>query len=47
LVLRLNYPPDYVLDKMEMYEIKAVMDYEYYAHKDGWEQARLVAYLIA
>lgn len=30
-----------------MYEIKAVMDYEYYAHKDGWEQARLVAYLIA
>lgn len=23
------------------------MEYEYYAHKDGWEQARLVAYLIA
>lgn len=32
---------------MEMYEVKAVMEYEYYAHKDGWEQARLVAYLIA
>lgn len=23
------------------------MDYEYYAHKDSWEQARLVAYLVA
>lgn len=23
------------------------MEYEYYAHKDGWEQARLVAYMIA
>ena len=23
------------------------MEYEYYAHKEGWEQARLVAYLIA
>lgn len=32
---------------MEMYEIRAVMQYEYLAHKDSWEQARLVAYLIA
>jgi hypothetical protein len=32
---------------MELFEVKAVMEYEYYAHKDGWEQARLVAYLIA
>lgn len=23
------------------------MDYEYLAHQDSWEQARLVAYLIA
>ena len=23
------------------------MDYDYYAYKDGWEQARLVAYMIA
>lgn len=30
-----------------MYEIRAVMDYEYLAHKDSWEQARLVAYLVA
>lgn len=30
-----------------MYEIRAVMNYEYLAHKDSWEQARLVAYLVA
>lgn len=35
------------MDEMEMYEIRAVMDYEYLAHKDSWEQARLVAYLVA
>lgn len=35
------------MDEMEMYEIRAVMDYEFLAHKDSWEQARLVAYLVA
>ncbi len=35
------------MDKMEMYEVKAVMEYEYYAHKDDWEQARLIAYMTA
>ena len=30
-----------------MYELRAVMDFEYYANKDSWEQARLIAYLIA
>lgn len=47
LTLKLHYPPEYVLDRMEMYEIRAIMDYEYMAHKDSWEQARLVAYLVA
>lgn len=23
------------------------MDYEYLAHKDSWEQARLIAYMVA
>lgn len=32
---------------MELYEVKAVMDYEYLAYKDSWEQSRLVAYMIA
>lgn len=30
-----------------MYELRAAMKYEYLAHKDSWEQARLIAYLIA
>lgn len=30
-----------------MYEVKAVMEYEYYSHKDDWEQARLIAYMTA
>lgn len=32
---------------MEFYEINAVLEYHYYKHKDGWEQARLISYLIA
>lgn len=31
---------------MEFYEIRAIMKYQYYAHKDNWEQARLIAYMI-
>ena len=30
-----------------MYEVRAAMKYEYYATRDSWEQARLIAYLIA
>lgn len=29
-----------------MYEIRAAIKYEYYAHKDSWEQARFIAYPI-
>ena len=32
---------------MELYEVKAVMDYEYLAYKENWEQARLIAYVVA
>lgn len=32
---------------MRFYEIEAAMKYSYYAGKDGWEQTRLIAYLIA
>ena len=35
------------MDQMGMYEAKAIMDYAYYAHKDEWEQARLVAWMVA
>jgi len=43
----MHYPPDYVLDKMEWYEINSAMKYQHYSIKDGWEQARLIAYMVA
>lgn len=30
-----------------MYEVRAVMKYQYFAYKDSWEQARLQAYVTA
>ena len=47
LTLQLHLSPEYVMDRMEFYEIRALMKYQYYAHKDNWEQARLISYLIA
>lgn len=47
MTLQLGLSPEYILDKMEFYEIRALMKYHYYAHKDNWEQARLISYLIA
>lgn len=32
---------------MQMYEVRAVMNYQHLANKDSWEQARLIAYIIA
>ena len=43
----MHYPPEYVLDRMEWYEINSAMKYQYYSFKDGWEQARLIAYMVA
>ncbi len=47
LTQQMGYAPDYVLDKMQWYEINAAMKYQHYSIKDGWEQARLVAYMVA
>lgn len=32
---------------MKWYEINALLKYAHYGYKDGWEQARLIAYMIA
>jgi hypothetical protein len=32
---------------METYEINAILKYGYYSEQDGWEQARLNAYMTA
>ena len=47
LVLKHHLDPSYVLDQMEFYEIKALLKYEHYSHRDEWEQARLIAYMVA
>lgn len=35
------------MDKMEFFEIRAILKHEYYSHKDSWEQTRLIAWTIA
>ena len=45
--MQCHYPPNYVLDEMQWYEISAALKYQYYAVKDGWVQARLISFLIA
>lgn len=35
------------MDKMEFFEIRALMKHQYYAYKNSWEQARLIAYVTA
>lgn len=45
--MRLGFPPEYVMDKMQFYEIAAVMKYSYLKNKDSWEQTRMIAYVTA
>lgn len=47
LVMQLHYPPQYVLDEMEMYEVRAAFKYCHYAFKDVWEANRLTAFITA
>ena len=45
--MQCGFSPKYVLDEIETYELNAAMKYSYYAVKDSWEQARLIAYIVA
>ena len=47
LTLYLGFPPNYVMDEMQMYEVSALMKYSFYRHKESWEQARLTAFMTA
>ncbi len=47
MTLQFGLSPSYVLDEIQTYEISALMKYSYYRHKEDWEQARLISYLIA
>lgn len=46
-MLKFGLNADYVLDSMKMYEIKSLFKFAYYKDKEGWEQARLGAYINA
>lgn len=39
--------PEYVLDKIQSYEIKALSDFSYLKNKEDWEQTRLISYVTA
>lgn len=43
----LGLSPKYVLDEMQFYEIDTLLDGYYLKHKDSWEQARMISYIIA
>lgn len=47
LVLEAGLSPDYVLDKMEQYEIQPLINHLHYKHKESWEQTRMLGYIIA
>lgn len=39
--------PDYVLDHIQTYEIKALFEYGFLKSKEDWEQTRLIGYITA
>ena len=47
LVLKMGIDPGYVLDRMEIYEIQALMDHQDYRERDEWEQARMISLIMA
>lgn len=47
LVLHCGISPKYVLDEMEPYEMKAIIDNIYMRTRDDWERTRYEAYVTA
>ena len=39
--------PDYALDRMNFYEIEALLDNLWMKNKESWEQTRIQAYITA
>ena len=47
LVLKYGISPEYVLDRMQSYEILALIKYGYMRNQENWELTRFMSYLIA
>lgn len=43
----MGLPPEYVLDKMQLYEASAMLEYRHLKSKDNWEQTRWFGTLYA
>ena len=39
--------PDYVMDRMEFYEIEALIENKWRKDRESWEQARVLGYVTA
>ena len=46
-MLQCGVQPDYVLDRMNFYEIEALLDNLWMKNKESWEQTRIQAYITA
>lgn len=46
-MLSLGLDPGYVLDRMEMFEVRALMKNRHLRHKEAWEQTRVMAFINA
>lgn len=47
LVIEGRLDPEYVLDKMQMYELEPLISNLHRKDRNSWEQARMIAYVIA
>lgn len=47
LVIEGGLEPEYVLDKMQMYELEPLISNLHKKDRNSWEQARMIAYVIA
>ena len=46
-MLQCGIAPDYVLDRMKLYEVEALMDNLWMKDRDAWERTRTVSYITA
>ena len=46
-MLQCGVQPDYVLDKMQSYEIDSLIENMWMKNKESWEQTRTVGYITA
>lgn len=47
LTVQLGLNPHFVLDEMEMYEIIPLIENSHLHSKEGWEQARMISFILA